>query len=705
MFKFYIDNQLTDQPVTDTDLVTTLKRDRELGGFLTTQEVTLTYSANNDLEAGTVSGFTLLKNLFDLGTCREAEIVIYDEQSSTETFRVYTGVIKVPSMQVQEQELSLSCKIEDNSYYAYIKNNKNVKFSLYATTTKNGQIVEPPPIYEIDFFDSYTGVYNSVLGYYYQGYRIYDVLKFLVPALSDNKVSFESDFLRTAVNQLMLFDGAALRQPNTSPNITISFLELTTELFKLKNLGFYIDITDPDAPILRLEPQGWFYAGANGLSFEEPLLVKASVKAEKLYGTIRAGSNYNPGEATFGSHVYTWNKNTSYFGWKDELYTPYGQCNTEAELNLTNDFVIASNAINDTVNGGSTASDDSLFIVECFNLDEILFTGNATAYSFPTTGTTPYYYNMGLNNVQKLQLHGSNFQAALTNTQNAGTNVFRAELGQDLVIVNFNNPGTGNPAITDPVPFADEFSGNNYDPGGNYDNTTNFWYLVPVAGDYSFKASINFELQNTTLNNNGAIFELPSGGALSTQIALGIELLVDIIAYQDATLSVVLFQSVGSLVTYTDGTYIVNAALVAQLPVGAVVRVTTVGSKKQFAPLIYGLTPLDQVGWAVVGLFATPPNGQDIRGIALEDSFFECNGTPEGALVPAQPDATLFKSKLLEFEYDLTTEQFRDIVAFPIGSFEIIKDSISRIGWIEELKHNHQSGLTTIKLITQDATT
>ena len=123
------------------------------------------------------------------------------------------------------------------------------------------------------------------------------------------------------------------------------------------------------------------------------------------------------------------------------------------------------------------------------------------------------------------------------------------------------------------------------------------------------------------------------------------------------------------------------------------------------APQIYGMTPLDEIGYMVSGLFTSVPPGQDIIGIALEDSYFETNGTPEGAIVPAQPDQLLFKSKLLEFEYPLTIEQFRDILAFPLGSLEVIKDQVSRTGWIEELQHNHQSGQTKIKLITQDATT
>jgi hypothetical protein len=145
-FKFYLDGLLTDQPTNDNALVTTIKRDSDLGGFLTTQDVTLEYSADNAISAGEVSGYTYLKSKFDSGTCNEVNVVIYDQISSTESRRVYTGVMKVPSMVIKEGYVSITTKIDDNSFYSYIKNNQNVKFNLYATKTKNGEAITPPQV-------------------------------------------------------------------------------------------------------------------------------------------------------------------------------------------------------------------------------------------------------------------------------------------------------------------------------------------------------------------------------------------------------------------------------------------------------------------------------------------------------------------------------------------------------------------------------
>jgi hypothetical protein len=91
--------------------------------------------------------------------------------------------------------------------------------------------------------------------------------------------------------------------------------------------------------------------------------------------------------------------------------------------------------------------------------------------------------------------------------------------------------------------------------------------------------------------------------------------------------------------------------------------------------------------------------------IALEDSTFECNGTPEGGLILAQNNVNAFKIKLHEFQYDIDAATFLDIEALPIGRFPFTFKGVTRYGWIEELQYNNWTGRAKIKLITEDATT
>lgn len=707
--KFYIDDQLTDEPDNARALITMIKRDSALGGFLTTQEVTLVYSLITP-PAGAISGYQYLKDMFDSGTCNEATVVIYDVQSATETFRLYTGVIKIPSIEILEQPSRLSVKLDDNSFYSYIKNNRNVEFDLFASRTKNGLTITPPPVYEVNFFDSATGALVGYPGNYIMGYRIYDVLRFLVPAISDNKVIFESTYLTSNPFgiEIFIFDGFAMANPNSSPSIIISFDRILRELNKLKNLSFYIDQTDPEAPVFRLEEAGYFYIGSDVTTFEDPMNIKTTIKASKIYGTIKVGSEYNPGGSA--ASIYTWNAGTSYYGWKEEKYTPLGQCNTDNELDLLNDIIISSNAVNDQVNGVTTSNLDEMFFVECWLIDDVSLLAQAVDYD--TYATAPErFYNIGLNNLNKIALHGGNFQSALTNTADAGLDTFRASMGQDTTLMDqtpgsglvslFTGPYPGTPAVVVPVPFADEFGGGNADPGGNYNNLI-YEYIVPSPGNFSFATNLHMDILNLktcTSNNSGS----GGTGQINVQTQYGVIVTVDIEIYADNTYTTLLgIQNSNQLFTVA-GDYNLGTSLVFPATAGNAVRVRSQCQFVVLFPTIFGNNPVAAsiLNGGFCGYTSGEPKAQVI---ALADSTFECNGTPEGGLILAQNNINAFKVKLHEFEYDIDAATFREIEALPIGRFPLIFHGETRYGWIEELQYNNWTGRAKIKLITEDGT-
>lgn len=703
-FLFYIDSQLTDQPDNGMELVTTIRRDTELNGFLTTQDAVLTWAVNDSLVSGEISGYTYLKNLFNSGSCGLSTIEIRDEISFTQTRIIFTGVISAANIVIQEQGQNLQCKIDDNNYYSFIKNNSKVEFSTYATKTKNGLTVVPPPVYEVNMFDSATGALLGSPGNYWKGYRLCDILAFLIPAISDNKVTFQSDYLTSDISgiQLFLFDGFSLRTAGANPSITTCFDKIITELFKLKNLGFYIDQSDPAAPIFRLENKEWFFVGSNILTFDNPLELKTSIKNSKIYGTIRTGSDYNPGGAN--PAIYTWQAGTSYFGWKNESFTPLGQCNTDQELNLVNEYIIASNAIQDQVVGLSSSHDASMFIIECWLVDTTLLTAQATDYD--TYATAPErFYNIGLNNLFKLSYHGSSLQGALTNTADAGIDIFRAIMGSENYLMD-ETPGSplqstfgNNPAVVVPVPFANENTGGAYDPGNNYNNLL-YHYIAPTSGNYSFSANLHAEILNlktctTTGNNVLDLINIPT--------QYGVIITISIEAYSDNTFTTLVAAQNFNQLFSINGTYNLQVALAVPLLVGAAVRVRSQCQWIIMFPTLFGPTPLTQViiDGGTCGYAPSDPKG---AVIALEDSYFECNGTPEGGLILTQPDPSAYRVRQHEFEHDISATDFATLQGLPIGRFEFIKDGVSRFGWIEELVYNNWTTRAKIKLITQDAT-
>lgn len=706
-FRFYIDGQLTDQPDNDMELLTTIRRDNILGGLVITQDVTLIYTKTNAaLSAGVqISGFAYLNTLYEAGSCNLAKITIYDYSDTGIQYLIYSGTVGVPSMEISLQPVRLSCKVDDNSYYSYIKNNGNIPFSLYALKTKNGFPIVAPQIYEVNMFDSATGALLGTPGNYWKGYRLYDVLSFLISAISDNEVTFYSDYLLD--NQfgieLFIFDGDALAHANQGPNITVSFNQIMKELRKLKNIEFYIDQSDPDNPVFRLENQAWFYIQSDILDFNDPLKVTTSIKTDRIYGTIRAGSEYNPGGA---GYPYTWNSGTSYFGWKDEKYTPLGQCNDDNELDLLNEFIIASNAINDQVIGAVDSNLEETFLVECWLVDNTLFTAQATDYD--TYAPAPErYYNIGLNNVNKIALHGASFQSSLTNTANSGTDICHIELGSEFILMD-QTPGSGTqsqlfgpptPVVTVPVPFADEFGGINYDPGGNWDNITNFIYTAPTPGNYSFQTTIRVDCLN--FKDGYAFNTLLGGGTINILNQYSVIITVDIEAYTDATFTTLLDSQFFSGI-YSNGTFDIPVSLTTILPIGAVVRVRVQCQFILLFPQYFGNSPV-QSPYFNAGILYYTANEPKAQVVALANSSFVCNGTPVGGLILASSDPEAFKIKQMAFEYNLTATQWRTIMTTPLGRFRLIKHGVTYLGWVEEFKINNQNGHSLIKLIMNNA--
>jgi len=712
-FQFYIDGQLTDQPINGMDLSTSISRDNETAGINITQDIELKWNGNNALNPGEFSGYDIIKAAFDSSTCQELLIQIYDIVSDTETIYTYRGVIKVPNVKIDYQKVIVTCKIEDDSFFAYINNNKSIEFNLNAVKTKNGQPLTPATVTNVNMHDTSNGTYPA--GYDRDGIKVIDAFDFLVKTMSDNKVSFFSQTLQTEPI-LMLFTGDNLVN-NNGNELILSFDNLYDEVKKVRNIGYYIDTTNKDNPVLRIETLDYLYSQNNFFEFTDIKELLGSVYSDDIYSVVNVGASFNPGGA---ASVYTFNSGTSYYGWLEEKYAPLGQCNFDNELNLVNDFAITSNAISDQLFGAVTTNLDRVFMVECYY---DLIAANYQSVAYPSwVNTAFYYYNQGLNNVSKLQVQQSNYQTSLTNTQAIGTLGFRAELGQDATGITSNDSYVS-PNIIFPVIFTDESSGNNYDGSGNYFNTTG-QYIVSVAGSYSFTAKAFLEnnyydsKQGNLIINSSPSFP---AGTYSVFYQQGARVALIIEAYTDNTLTTLIGSQVNIVDKLLDGLWSVTVNFSSILPLNAAVVVRFVGSTSLYVtgnltnsngqnvgPLpLTNMGELDsQSGWSLS--FAFPNGGfpQPAQVTIFEkESFFECNGTPEGGLIFGFSDPSIYKNKLFEFEYDINVSDWELFKANPTGLIKFEKDNVVRYGWIDEIKHNDWTGMTNIRLISNNAST
>jgi hypothetical protein len=673
-FEFYINDQLTDAPMNGMTLSTSIKRDPNLGALLTTQDVKLEYNNNKVLPIGTVSGYAVLKALWDSGLCNEASITILDRWSDTTTIQHFTGTIKIADMEIDEQQVNCAVEIQDNSFYAYVNNNKSVKAALTSDRTKSKLPIEPVPFYDVNFFDSLTGAYG---GGTVKMYRIYDVFKFLIPAITDNKVTFESTYLTSSDTELFLTRGQCLTNPTKEPeeDIELSFSELFDEIKKLpinsdtnEPIGFFIDATDPDNPVLRIENESYFFGSTQVYVFEDIKELKTYAKVDKLYSSVKVGST---GTIDGSAPEYTFIENTQFFGFIEENYVVFGQCNNDIELNLVNNFVISSNAINSAFMGGVTDFEGDLFIIECDSVNPIDFTADAKGYEF-FGFSPPFYYNIGLNNAAKLSLYSNSMQSNIGNFLGIGSDGFRASLASDQTFTtNPNQPGgstfvpPGTFTLPQPI-FVDDVTGSNFDGNNNYNPATGE-YIVPVAGTYSFGVNVRFTVQG-----------LQSG--IYCRIAVGSR-------HWDSTKTII--KGTGGGATHnspTNGNFSLSSSLATLADVGDIVE--AIITVRFYVPF---------------GNFPPIPYYQAVT--FQEISNFECTGTPGGSIVLAANTSENYRILQHEFKYNIKAADWQNIVLNPIGLFPFEKDGITRFGWIEDMKRDDQSGNVTIKLISSNATT
>ena len=729
-FKFYLDGQLTDQPMNDKELSTTIKRNSNLGALLITQDVDLEWNGNNAFIAPAISGYNYLKGIFDNGTCAEVAVRITEDLSPTVTAIIYVGVIKVPSLRFNLQTAIVKAQIQDNSFYSYINNNKSIKYNLQSTVTKNGEAIVSPQIYGVDMFDGSNSTYLSTLTppQLFSGYRVYDALEFLIRAMSDNKVGFYSFFLQQEPVPF-IFDGFALKDYTAGPNVVSSFNQLFTELQKIYNLSFFVDYTDFDNPIVVMEPSHNLYQGLSAFQFSDIKDLEVAVNSTNLYGTVRVGADNNPSGAAPDYTMPT----ASFFTYNNEVFMPQGQCNIDSELDLLNTIHITNNDINYQVNGGSGDFYDDLFLVECGQVDSIGSTASAIQYA-PWTSVNPAatgpvsFYNYGFTNLKKLENNGDNIQTVLTSTLSTGVGGFNAANSTEF------NAGSTDPyysgtflGLPETALIFNNISGSGNYNAGDYDPLTGI-YTAPADGQYSFAGNYKFEAFNLkACFSNFTITTAGPGLPVGSYQTIG---LIDVmyvtaqIKHYDS-LNNLLNTSIQQIIVTANQTNAdLNLNYAANMLTGDYI-VWTLESKiyKRFW-VVNSLSVYPTGANFIISQPLHPDFGYGISGnpwstwnwpfcaqspyanlFCLITSTMSCTGQPNSGITVGVSQPGTFDEYQYTFDYEIAQSDFLAIKSRPTALFIFEKDGIERVGWIESMKRDDWTGLTQITLVTNNATT
>lgn len=417
MFRYYLDDNLVNDPENWKDFEEVLEYDIENNSFLYTYPLELEFNGG--------LGYSYLKEQSDVANC--SFVVLRIQQNICGNYEnIFIGNIFLSDITIDRVRCKIKAPVQDNGFTSFINNNKSIKASLREDGTgavsKNGvSLTNELGITEISvvMFNPATGAQPSTTAV--AGMYIYDCFKYLIAYLSDLQVDFESNFLdrfqtialpKHNVKRLVLTTGeniylGAQNTSNTMLAIT-SLGELIKEVSRFYQIGYYMRYDFNGRPTFVLEDIDYFLKDATSVSFTELTTVEEKRANEVYYSNIRIGGNavlYDTNTSVLkfeDEELYTFDEENYYFG---------GECNIDKELNLTGTFIVDTNTIQllsyNTAGGLVDAFNtyrERNFFIEVLNVPS---GGFDNAYKIINSNNSYYHYNENLINSKVLERFNS----------------------------------------------------------------------------------------------------------------------------------------------------------------------------------------------------------------------------------------------------------------------------------------------------------
>lgn len=638
MIQFLLDDVQYDAPKGWEEIETTIKRDFQYNSVLANQDTEVDFSgeAYNYL-------YTKLKTE---GFCTRVKFEIRISSDDL-TFRtLLRGNLFVSDIQFNERTCIATCKIEDNSYYAMINNNKSLATTLDSGLSKNGVAITVPPVYQVDFQNILT---LAIARADVKCYRVYDAFEYLIKFMSDGRLQFASDYLQTtsftSIDEgdplgfgwkgLCITTGINIRVGTTVNDFTqsqFSFDDLFNEINRRIPLVMIVENPYSEYPTIRIENRDYQYTNANIFTATDVYEVISKVDTRNIFAKISVGSSVVTDQGLFPEQI-------AFFGFGPEEYNVQGECNIDTTLELGTDWATSSNVIAQCLNGAQDY-DSNLFLIE-------------TEYLTSTTGITWNANNIGLINPPVPQYFNTNL------ANNYILSRYRGGIPGNVVKYTgvkgdgeFQATNTSSYAVG--VLTAMDFPNVIFNNGGHYDGTNKF--TAPITGVYTF-------------NLQGSVVTAGYTG-LGTCV-------VGLYAFiYDTTMTIQSNNLIGYLAgasnTDPNETFNITSQLILN------------------------------DGWSV-RFFAQKSAPPGVTATVLSNSVLECIDNSIGGGIFLLVDASDFPIYLYEMTYPMCQSEFDTIMANTVGAIEFnMNGQAYRRGWINELTFNHQQGIATIKLISNN---
>lgn len=650
MYKFYIDgNEVTEEGNISgwQSLKTTIQRTTQGGD-------SILVTADGDIRFHGDLYEYFLDLFLNQSVCRDFELLILQTQDGIKFTEYYRGKMFLSDFEFDARVKSAKTTIQDNSYFSRINNNKSIKIVPVAGQSKNGKPITPCDIWEMQTFDTITGLDNNTV----EAIRVYDLLNYMVRFMSDDEMAFRSDIFNYSGDYEGAFitTGLSLRT-ETFPDVPfeLSWQDIVSELYKNFNTAFEIEINPITLkPILRLEKQDDLYNLNVAYTFESPKDLKIKYKKENMFAKIKIGSTIiSEPQQTY----LPFPEQMNLISFKPEEYIILGTCNIDSELDLTRKWIVSSNIIHDINVQLEPGWDEEIALIMCDNIDSGGLTVKAKKSNIISGTSTPLFYNEDLYSSNCLLRFYGAIPSTIIKYLGTQDDTFLATLLQNDVYTTVNFP-----AITtiSPYAFGNDVSPPGYDASNNYNNGT-YRYVAPTAGIYSFSVSADYQ---AVISYNGLVY---------------------------FKFTIKRFDSSNTLISQQSSPPVlfINFVSASQIETGNVIAsMTTVLNTGDYV--------ITEMEYQILNITGTTSL------TILQSSYFACTNSPNFGGLFQEFDPRNYKALQLSFESPLSMDDIATIISNKKSKFAVNYNDKRYEGWIEKctLRATPQRQTAEVTLVT-----
>lgn len=653
MVKFKLDGIEVVTPDGWKELKTTIRRDDLFNAILVFQDGELEFTGD---------GYDYLLTKLEEDFCNVVELTVFDKCNTDDYTMILKGKIFITDCKFNERTCRVAVKVEDNSFYASINNNKNIKTSPFTDKTKNAESLTIATTYNLDI---YSVSANTLVRSNAQAVTVYEAFRVLVDFMTDGRVTFESTTFGIGGEWegLCITNGYQLRTATSATFGQFSFQDLFSEVSARIPIGMRI-INPYTNPTLQIEARDIIYNTSVIHDFSNVYEVETTVDQNRLYSAISFKTGQTNGDLTL-----PFPEDITFFGFKEEEFFITGECNLDNPLELFNDWILSSNVIQAVVNGDQ-GSDSDFFLIDSTLVDAS--NGRTTNTDYLQTGS--FYYNERLTNSQAaIRYIGFVPNSIASYLSVTGTGTFHAYLPSDI-----NHTATVAPDNDDYNPLA--LSAEDFDVSGDY-NTATYRFTAPDSGVFQFDTNILLEANGSGVGSATAYFQ----------------------AYLRIFNSSGVIQNVGE--SFGGIVYGVRMFTATTFLTGVPYVGIGVGGSYNFTGTANVV--MRQGDYAILRFSKVGTTGDIDYTIqsGVDTTYFKCLDNTLGGGVFQTGDPSTYPVLLHRFDYPISRGEFQSIVE---GSSSLMTFNMEgravRKAWIKEIVFNEILGTASVQLITDKTT-